>query len=67
MFLALHNCTISYLMIINFHGFAATASEYMRHADMRSIAETENFILVYPQGSCSDGLPHWNPLSGGGR
>ena len=61
-----YNQSLATPMIINFHGFAATASEYMRYADMRSIAETENFILVYPQGSCSDGLSHWNPCQRGG-
>ena len=53
--------------MLNFHGFAGTASDYMRYADMRSVAESENFILVYPQGSCSDGLSHWNPCPRGGE
>ena len=53
-------------MMINFHGFSYTASEYMKYADMRSIAESNEFILVYPQGSCSDGLSHWNPCPRGG-
>ena len=37
----------------------------MKYADMRSIAESNEFILVYPQGSCFDGLSHWNPCPGG--
>ena len=53
-------------MMINFHGFSYTASDYMKYADMRSIAESNEFILVYPQGSCSDGLSHWNPCPRGG-
>jgi polyhydroxybutyrate depolymerase len=33
---------------------------------MRSLAEADTFILIYPQGSCLDGLSHWNacPLGG---
>ena len=48
-------------LIFNFHGYGGNASEYMTYADMRSLAESENFILVYPQGSNLDGSPHWNP------
>jgi len=48
-------------LMLNFHGYSGNASEYMTYADMRSLAESENFILVYPQGSTLDGSPHWNP------
>jgi polyhydroxybutyrate depolymerase len=47
-------------LMLNFHGFGGNASYYMNDADMRSLADTENFILVYPQGTCLDGNPHWN-------
>lgn len=58
-----YNQTSAIPMMINFHGFASTASDYMKYADMRTIAGSNKFILVYPQGSCSDGLSHWNPQS----
>jgi len=48
-------------LMFNFHGFGGSANEYMEDADMRDLADTENFILVYPQGTCLDGSPHWNP------
>lgn len=53
-------------LLVNFHGFGGSASEFMSYADMRSIAETDTFILAYPQGSCLDGSSHWNacPLGG---
>ena len=53
-------------LMLNFHGFGGSASDYMQEADMRSLAEADTFILIYPQGSCSDGLSHWNacPLGG---
>jgi len=53
-------------MLFNFHGFGGSASDYMTTADMRSLAESDTFILVYPQGSCSDGSSHWNPCPLGG-
>ena len=48
-------------LLFNFHGYDGIASEYMTYADMRSLAESERFILVYPQGSALDGSSHWNP------
>ena len=47
-------------MLFNFHGFGESASDFMSFADMRSLAESDTFILVYPQGSCLDGSSHWN-------
>lgn len=52
-------------ILFNFHGFGGNASDYMNSADMRAVAETDTFILVYPQGSCSDGSSHWNPCPTG--
>ena len=48
-------------LMFNFHGYGGNASEYMSYADMRSLAESENFILIYPQGSTLNGSSHWNP------
>ena len=27
---------------------------------MRALAETDTFLLLYPQGTLLDGDPHWN-------
>ena len=48
-------------LLFNFHGFGDIAEQYINYADMRSLAESEQFILVYPQGSCLSGATHWNP------
>ncbi len=53
-------------LMLNFHGFGARASDYMEEADMRALAESDTFILVYPQGSCLDGSSHWNSCPSGG-
>ncbi len=47
-------------LMLNFHGYGGSASEFMQEADMRSLSEDSGFILAYPQGSCLDGSPHWN-------
>ncbi len=47
-------------LFLNFHGFGGTASDFMDWTDMRDLAEQENFILVYPQGTLLEGYPHWN-------
>ena len=53
-------------LMLNFHGFGGSASDYVQEADIRSLAEADTFILVYPQGSCSDGSSHWNACPTGG-
>jgi len=54
-------------ILFNFHGFGGSASDYMLEADMRTLAESDTFILVYPQGSClDDGSSHWNACPVGG-
>ena len=51
-------------LLINFHGGGGTATGQMYVADMRPIADTANFILVYPQGLelGTGGSTHWNSL-----
>ena len=51
-------------LLINFHGGGGTATGQMYLADMRPIADTANFILVYPQGLQLDngGSTHWNSM-----
>ena len=60
-----YNGTTAVPLLFNFHGFGGSASDYMLEADMRSLAETDTFILVYPQGSCLDGSSHWNACPSG--
>ncbi|MEC7548930.1 MAG: PHB depolymerase family esterase, partial [Bacteroidota bacterium] len=39
-------------VMFNFHGGGGTASAHLNYtSDMRNLAESENFILVYPQAS----------------
>lgn len=47
-------------VIINFHGYGGTINDYVLEADLRPLVNTKNVIVVYPQGSCLEGVPHWN-------
>ncbi len=47
-------------LVFNYHGFTMSATEQMNVCDMRPVADTANFLLVYPQGSLFFGFPHWN-------
>ena len=49
-------------LVLNFHGFGDTAYDHYKYtSDMTSLADTANFLLVYPQGAAgSDGYSHWN-------
>ena len=53
-------------VVLNFHGFSGDAYQYMNETDMRILSESENFILIYPQGLDLDGEPHWNACPNGG-
>ena len=37
-------------LVLNFHGYGGTAENYMNTADMRSLADSNGTILIYPQG-----------------
>lgn len=47
-------------LMLNFHGYGMTASDQLKRADMISLAESEGFLLIYPEGTPLYGEPHWN-------
>ena len=53
-------------LMINFHGYGGQANDYMAYADLRTLADSKNFILIYPQGSELEGMSHWNAALNGG-
>ncbi|MAP01539.1 MAG: hypothetical protein CMD01_01810 [Flavobacteriales bacterium] len=61
-----YNGSSSVPLLLNFHGFGGSASEYMLDADLRSLAESDTFIVAYPQGSCLNNSSHWNACPIGG-
>ncbi|MDG1822117.1 MAG: PHB depolymerase family esterase [Flavobacteriaceae bacterium] len=61
-----YDSTKSVPIVLNFHGFGGSVSEFINDADMRSLAESDTFILIYPQGSNLNGFSHWNACPIGG-
>ena len=58
---AIYNSSLQTPLVFNFHGLSSNSFAAMWHADFRSIADTANFIIVYPQGLLnSSGETHWN-------
>ena len=56
-----YDSEIDYPLMFVFHGFGGIASEFINTADMRDLAESKNFIVVYPQGLDLGGTgSHWN-------
>ncbi|MGC6513970.1 MAG: alpha/beta hydrolase family esterase [Myxococcota bacterium] len=47
------------LMMV-FHGYGGTKEEMMATSDMRALADTESFVLLYPEGTLLEGETHWN-------
>jgi len=49
-------------LLFNFHGYTMNVEEQMFLGDMRSVADTAGFILVYPLGTLleSSQEEHWN-------
>jgi polyhydroxybutyrate depolymerase len=58
---AIYNPEIPSPLVFNFHGYTMTAKDQMKWGgNMRPVADTAGFILVYPQGSLLGGVTHWN-------
>ena len=47
-------------LVLNFHGYGGSMNSHLMAADMRVVADSSGFILVYPQGTLIDGYSHWN-------
>lgn len=47
-------------LLFVYHGFGGNNESLMNYTGFNEIADQENFIIVYPQGSNFLGTPHWN-------
>lgn len=57
---AVYNGSSSVPLLFNFHGYGMSANNQMSYGNMRAVADTAGFILVYPQGTLFWGSSHWN-------
>ena len=49
-------------LLFNFHGGTDSANNQLSYVDMRGLADSESFILIYPQAFLEDGETNWNTL-----
>lgn len=47
-------------LVLCFHGYTSSANTIMSYSGFNKIADTANFIVVYPQGTLLKGKTHWN-------
>lgn len=47
-------------LVFNFHGYGSNGFEQMFYGNFISLAESNNFIVVHPQGTDLLGTSHWN-------
>ena len=47
-------------LVLNFHGFGSNATQQALYGDFRPMADTANFLIVIPEGTLFNGVPHWN-------
>lgn len=48
-------------LIINMHGYTSNASQQQSYTNFMPIADTANFLMVYPQGTLdNNGITFWN-------
>ncbi len=45
-----YNATNSYPLVFNFHGYTSTGAQQQAYSLMNTVADTANFIVVYPDG-----------------
>jgi polyhydroxybutyrate depolymerase len=57
---ALYNASSARPLIINMHGYTSNASAQQLYSNFGPIADTANFLMVFPQGTMYMGQPFWN-------
>lgn len=53
-------------MVFDLHGYTSSASAEQAYSNFKPIADTANFIVVYPNGTFLNGQPYWNAGFGAG-
>ena len=61
-----YNSSTALPVIFLFHGFGGNGSEFLNETNMKEVAESNDIIIISPQGSLLDGISHWNSCPIGG-
>ena len=57
---AVYNASVPVPLVINLHGYTSNASEQQLYTQFDAIADTANFIVVYPNGVSNTWNSGWN-------
>jgi polyhydroxybutyrate depolymerase len=52
-------------LILNLHGYTSNSSQQQLYSNFMPIADTANFLMVYPDGKAPAGNQYWNAGFGG--
>jgi len=57
---ASYNDNVAVPLIIDLHGYTSSATNEQLYTNFAPIADTANFLIVYPQGTYDNGQTYWN-------
>jgi polyhydroxybutyrate depolymerase len=57
---AIYTGTTPRPLILNLHGYTSNANSQQLYSNFMPIADTANFLMVYPNGTFSGGQRYWN-------
>lgn len=57
---AIYTGTTPRPLILNLHGYTSNANSQQLYSNFMPIADTANFLMVYPNGTFSSGQRYWN-------
>lgn len=57
---AIYNGTTARPLILNLHGYTSNAQQQQLYSNFSPIADTANFLMVFPNGTFSSGQRFWN-------
>ena len=57
---AIYNGSSPRPLILNLHGYTSNANAQQLYSNFMPIADTANFLMVYPNGTLLSGQPFWN-------
>jgi polyhydroxybutyrate depolymerase len=54
------NATSPVPLLINIHGKTSSATEHESYTNFKNLANTDNFVVVYPNSTVIQGITQWN-------
>jgi polyhydroxybutyrate depolymerase len=54
------NATSPLPLLINIHGKTSSSSEHESYTNFKNLANTDNFVVVYPNSTVIQGITQWN-------